>query len=195
MDVGRLFIGLALPDELKHGLAELQRGLKRKVPGSCSWTRPGAWHVTLAFLGDTPMDKLADLETALAGVAWRAFALRPGGCGFFPSMSRPRVLWVGAAEGGGAMAALARDIGQALEPLGFTPDPRPFTAHLTVARIKHGPPGADWRKAMDEVNRARWPKTLIDRFVLWRSYLGGEAGGGGRPGPLHVPLREFGASG
>jgi 2'-5' RNA ligase len=201
MDIARLFVGLPLPESYQDGLAALTKSLKYVVPGSCSWTRPGSWHVTLKFLGDVPMDNAEAVRAALAAVAWKPFAFRAGGAGFFPNIHHPRVAWVGAAEGGAACIALAAAIEAALTPLGFAPDSRPFSTHLTVARIKSSPRGADWHRTLAAMLAASWPDAVMDRFVLWRSYLGNSRQGSGEgsvaspPGPRHVPLWEFGASG
>jgi RNA 2',3'-cyclic 3'-phosphodiesterase len=72
----------------------------------------------------------------------RAFGAAFSSVGGFPNLKRPRVLWVGVAEGAEAMAALAGDVEEALVPLGFAPETRGFHAHFTLARFpKPGPIG------------------------------------------------------
>lgn len=195
MELARLFIGLPLPESYQEGLGALVRTLKPVVPASCSWTRPGSWHLTLKFLGDTPLTALPAIQAALAEVPFEPFTFRAGGGGFFPSIERPRVMWVGAAGGGGRIRELAEWMQAALEPLGFPSETRPFSAHLTVARIKSCRYGADWKKPLGILLKTGWPETVMDRFVLWRSYLGGGEAADGPPGPRHVPLGDFGAAG
>ncbi|WP_051272668.1 RNA 2',3'-cyclic phosphodiesterase [Fundidesulfovibrio putealis] len=202
----RLFVGLPLPESYQQGLAGLIRTLAPLVPGTCSWTKPGNWHLTLAFLGDVPLNIVPDLCAALASVRWEAFPFMAGGGGFFPSPECPRVFWVGAAEGGRPCRELAWAVKDALASFGLGQDARPFAAHLTLARIRSSRPGADWKRPLGEVQGANWPQVVMDRFVLWRSYLGGALGEGtpegpaenvraGQPGPRYLPLGEFGASG
>lgn len=206
----RLFVGLPLPESYQRGLADLTRTLKPLVPGTCSWTNPGNWHLTLAFLGDVPLQIVPDLCAALATVRWEAFAFMAGSGGFFPSPECPRVFWVGAAQGGRPCRELAWAVKDALAPFGLARDARPFAAHLTLARIRSSRPGADWKRPLDAVLKAQWPQAVMDRFVLWRSYLGGALGGAlgegtpdvpgedvraGQPGPRYLPLGEFGATG
>ncbi|GFK95251.1 RNA 2',3'-cyclic phosphodiesterase [Fundidesulfovibrio magnetotacticus] len=224
MDAARLFVGLPLPPVLRDGLAALRRVLEPLSPVPCAWTRPGEWHLTLKFLGDTPLERIPSLKAALEGVAWEAFTLRPGGAGTFPERGAPRVLWAGLALGGPECAALARAVKQALAPLGFAPEARAFAAHLTVARAKGAAPSAAWRPALEALEAARWEAVRMERMVLWRSYAAGRGavsvgpvrhgavGGGGTqgvvpgvgagsaggsrpPGPRHVPLWEGGAPG
>jgi 2'-5' RNA ligase len=206
----RLFVGLPLPESYQQGLAGLTRTLGPLVPGSCSWTKPGNWHLTLAFLGNAPLEIVPDLCAALSSVRWETFAFMAGGGGFFPSPECPRVFWVGAAEGGRHCRELAWAVKDSLAPFGVAQDARPFAAHLTLARIRSSRPGVDWNRPLGEVLKARWPQAVMDRFVLWRSYLGGALGGSqeegtpgspgedvraGQPGPRYLPLGEFGASG
>ncbi len=197
MELARLFVGLPLPESYQEALSGLLRELKPAVPGKCSWTKPGNWHVTLKFLGDVPMEILPDVSAALSCVSFKPITFKAGGGGYFPSAERPRVLWAGAAEGGAACSALASDVEAAMAQVGFAPEERPFSVHLTLARVKSSRSGADWKKPLGIVVKARWPEIVLDRFVLWRSYLGGEEGGagGGPPGPRYVPLGEYGASG
>lgn len=196
MELARLFVGLPLPEEYQSGLGKLLESLKPVVPGHCSWTRPGNWHMTLKFLGDVPAETIPDVCAALAGVPWKPFGFRAGGGGFFPSAERPRVMWVGAAQGGAQCLELASSVELALAGVGFEPEARPFSAHLTVARVKSSRPGADWKRPLGVLLRTQWPEAAMNRFVLWRSYLGeGERGPEGSPGPRHVPLGEYGASG
>lgn len=208
IQAARLFVGLPLPEAYQRGLARLTAALRPLVPGACSWTKPGNWHLTLAFLGDVPLERIPELGAALAGVTWDPFGFRAGGGGFFPSPECPRVLWVGAAEGGRPCRELAWAVKEALAPLGLGQEARPFAAHLTLARIRSSRPRADWKGTLDEVQKAQWPLTVMERFILWRSYLGearkaqaadsaGAAGSasGGQPGPRYLPMGEFEASG
>ena len=72
-------------------------------------------------------------ERAAAGIP--PFALALGAAGAFPSTQRPRVLWLGAAQGGDALVALAQRLDFALAAEGFPPAERPFAPHLTLGRV------------------------------------------------------------
>lgn len=136
MEFHRLFIGLPLPEAYQLALEALTTVLRPHVRSKCAWTKPCDWHLTLKFLGDTPIVAIPAIQAALSAVAWEPFAFTAGGGGFFPSALRPRVLWVGAGQGGRETCALAASIESALAGLGMAPDARPFTVHLTLARIK-----------------------------------------------------------
>jgi 2'-5' RNA ligase len=127
----RAFIGIPLPRAYQDGLAALGPALAAAAPSGLGLTRPGSWHLTLKFLGDIPREGPGGDEAvarALAGVVWEGFALQGGGGGFFPGPARPRVVYVGLAEGAEACRALAARVETALAPLGLRrragPSPR-----------------------------------------------------------------------
>ena len=133
----RSFVAVELTDEVRQALGAVQRDLKTQAPpGAVRWTRPDSIHLTLQFLGDVPPDQIEAVAGALrAACAGRApFAFELAGAGVFPNVNRPRVVWVGVVEPSGALAALQQRVGQALAPLGFPPEERGFTPHLTIGR-------------------------------------------------------------
>jgi len=98
------------------------------------WMPRAQWHVTLQFLGRVDdADAVVDgLRAAASDVA--SFDVRLGGGGAFAKARAGTVLWVGVAEGGDAMGALAGAVMTATTPLGFVAEARPFRPHLTLAR-------------------------------------------------------------
>ncbi|MEX2246399.1 MAG: RNA 2',3'-cyclic phosphodiesterase [Dehalococcoidia bacterium] len=150
----RLFVAVDLPDDVRRALADATSMLKRAgVDEGLRWVRPEGIHVTLKFLGETPSSKIpaitSALENALAGAP--AFELRPEGLGTFhggrnphftrehPRESYPnniRVLWVGVEGETALLAALASKVDEALVPLGLAAEKRPYSAHLTLARVR-----------------------------------------------------------
>lgn len=129
----RLFVAVELSEDVKQELV----ALKADIPGA-TWVKPAAMHLTLRFLGDDidPV-RLTPLITALAAVKAAPFTLALRGTGRFPPGSRrpARVLWVGIAEQP-ALAALHKAIEQAVAAVGFPPEDRDFSPHITLARLK-----------------------------------------------------------
>ncbi len=114
------------------------------------WTRPEGQHLTLKFLGETPADEMRAFTTGLgAALAGRqAVTVSLGGSGFFPSPRRPRVAWIGGrADGGGELAAA---VDAAAVAVGFPAERRPWSLHLTQARLDRG-----------------WPRGAVERFLEW----------------------------
>ncbi len=183
--MARLFVAIHLPREYQDGLAQLTASLKGRLRSRLAWTRPGNWHLTLKFLGDTDETRITAITKALRSVPFTAFDLQAGDAGFFPDMKRPRVFWLGLAQGGDACRALARNIEGALEPLGFAPEARPFEGHLTLARVKQGR-GDDWAGLKALARKKEWPVFRAHSFTLQQSELTPQ-------GPKYSVLGLFGA--
>jgi RNA 2',3'-cyclic 3'-phosphodiesterase len=130
----RLFIAIAIPDDVRKALADLLQEL-RAIEPSAKWVRAENLHVTLKFLGHTEPEKLRAIEQALKAIrSPQPVALQFRGLGFFPNEKRPRVFWTGMAASAN-LRSLAEDIDHAATGLGFPAENRPFAPHLTLARF------------------------------------------------------------
>ena len=187
----RLFLALALPQAYQDGLARLLRDPLWRGPAKLSLTRPGNWHLTLKFLGDTPSQAVPGITRALSAVDFEPFELKAQGCGFFPGQARPRVIWLGLEKGGADCRALVRQIDSALQPLGIAPQERPFVAHLTLARLRRSGRGEDFLELAEKINSTSWEGFCADSFGLWQSQLPGSGGAG----PRYELLASFAARG
>ena len=130
-------MALLLDPAVRAALGAAIEGLRPTVRG-VAWVTPENLHLTLKFLGGVEPARLdavlAALGPAAAGVAPFDAAVR--GLGAFPTASRPRVIWAGVVEGAGAMGELAARVDLALAALGFPREARPFTAHVTLGRVR-----------------------------------------------------------
>lgn len=134
----RAFIAIELTDELKSILGEIGHKLDERIPaGTVRWVKPAAMHLTLVFLGDTATSKLAAIEQAMTAAVARIppIEFHASALGCFPNCSRPRVVWVGVDEPAGWLRRLKATLDAQLEPLGFVPERRAFSAHLTLGRV------------------------------------------------------------
>jgi len=177
MEIIRAFIAIPLPQSLLDKLTALQRRLEKQIsPRSVRWVRPEGIHLTLKFLGDTPVDKLPDIKAALAAVARHAPActFTVEGLGCFPNPHRPRVVWVGVQEPTGRMAALQDGIEEVVAPFGYPPEGRGFTPHLTLGRVRRRAPRSDATQVGQVVTRTTvglLAEVPADHFALIRSIL------------------------
>lgn len=133
----RTFIALELDAPQQHVLSNIIRQGKRSLP-DLRWVDPVGIHLTLAFLGELSDEQL---ERALAAAQYAAtivdsFDYRLSGLGTFGPPRQPRVLWMGISEPSGVLTLLYQALALALEERGFAPETRPFSPHLTLARIK-----------------------------------------------------------
>jgi len=148
----RAFLAVELSQELQAELATVQQNLKRRIEPEMkrdtriSWTKPASIHLTIKFLGD--MDEQV-IDPMLVAVEQTVGSQIPVNVplerlGAFPRPQSPRVLWVGPSEnwerGGEAtrIAEIHGAIEQACEGFSFLRETRPFSPHLTLARIKVG---------------------------------------------------------
>jgi RNA 2',3'-cyclic 3'-phosphodiesterase len=144
----RLFIALEPPDAVRRRVAALAAEVKRAAGRGADevrWIPAENLHLTVQFLGAVPEERVADVTAAVRAVAAgaRPLALEVKGAGGFPNARRPRVLWLGL-HGDVALAqALVAELGRRLAPLGFPPEARPWSAHLTIGRARdpRGAPG------------------------------------------------------
>jgi 2'-5' RNA ligase len=138
MEKIRSFIAIELPGELKQALTELQRKFKSAGSLPVKWVDPGNIHLTLKFLGDIDAADTSKIITALeeAVRGLPPFNLEVRGLGVFPNMSRIQIIWVGLYGDLGKLSQLQKRIETSLKPLGFPPEARPFSPHLTLARVR-----------------------------------------------------------
>lgn len=190
METLRTFIAIVLPDPIIRQLAQVQRQLERQAPSeSVRWVRPEGIHLTLKFLGDTPVGKLDAIRTALAAVASRASpcTFTVGGLGCFPNPRRPRVIWVGIQTAGGELTALQQAVEAAMKPLGFPPEGREFTPHLTLGRVRDRISPADMARIgalVSSTDIGTLGEVQARGFALIQSIL--------KPsGAEYIPLAEF----
>lgn len=169
MTTERLFVGISLDVEVRHGLAaHLDADLAGSdLPGRP--VRPVNWHLTLRFLGDTDevtRDRfLGALEETLPGPP---FTMGFGALGAFPRASRATVLWLALDRGADRLASWALACETAARRAGLEAEDRPFRPHVTLSRIR---PPADVRSILDETNRFPLAQ-VVDAATLFRSTLG-----------------------
>lgn len=137
MEQVRSFIAIELPDELKLGLAQLESQLKTGHPTGVKWVDPSGIHLTLKFLGSIAVDRTSEITRAMEAAAQgiSPFHLEAKDLGVFPNLRRVQVVWVGISGEVDKLSQLQQHLDSNLARLGFTPESRPFTPHLTLARL------------------------------------------------------------
>ncbi len=138
MEQIRSFIAIELPEALKLELVELQARLKTADPGGVKWVDPQSIHLTLKFLGNIAADRTGDIIRAMneAARGIPPFQLTIGGLGVFPNPRRAQVAWVGLSGQVDKLARFQAQLEASLARLGFAPETRPFSPHLTLARLR-----------------------------------------------------------
>ena len=139
MSKTRTFIAIEALDQV-HASALTAIDRLRSAADNVKWVEPDNLHWTLQFLGDLTDVEMAEvcLRTVRTAATHEAFTVEAKGIGAFPSIHRPRTLWLGAGEGAEQMIELHDSIEQALRSLGFHGENRQFVPHLTLGRVNRG---------------------------------------------------------
>jgi len=179
----RLFFALELPAGVKDSLAQIQRRLKASR-ADVRWVRLESIHLTLKFLGNVEAGRVEELISAAgpAAAACPPLRLRPASAGCFPRLMSPRVVWTGLEGDLEPLGRLAAGLEAALAELGFPPEGRPFSPHLTLGRVK----SSRGRVELIETVRGLWdfqgPEFTARELILFRSQLD-------PAGAVYTPLR------
>jgi len=162
----RLFLAVALTDEVRHGLAAFLGERVIRLPGRP--TPPDNWHLTLRFLGSTDaLQRDRVLEFLDEHLIVQPFILGFTDLGAFPKPSRATVLWLGIGRGRGELTAMAAVCEEAATSAGFEQEDRPFHPHLTLSRIR---PPVSVEGVVEQVEA--FPlKMEVDRLTVYRSHL------------------------
>ncbi len=171
MSVLRAFIAVELPASLREEIIQETAELRREVDSTkVRWLPSQNLHLTLKFLGSispTSIEELAGMIKREAD-SFPPFAMTINGMGCFPNARKPRVIWVGLVAPA-VLETLQRAIESGAERLGYEPEERPFSPHLTIGRVRQNLPGADvqtLRAALDKGSFTNWEGTqLRDRLL------------------------------
>lgn len=133
----RLFIAVPLPED---AIALVDRTVEtlRREPWPVKWSDSHNAHITLHFLGEVDPASAEVLRLALGApiAAQDAFDLRTADLGAFPTIRKPRVLWLGLWGPVHRLETLHATIGTTLEHLEFSLDEREFRPHITLGRVR-----------------------------------------------------------
>ena len=165
----RLFTALEVPADIRLRLS-LLRG---PLPGA-HWIDPDNMHLTLRFAGDITEHEANDFAQALDGVSAAALAFDITGVGSFGG-KHPTILYADIAPNE-ALDALQRQHERAARIAGLAAEPRPFKAHVRLARLRQTrvTPVARFLETYGDL---RLGPISVERFVLFSA----RAGTGGGP--------------
>ncbi len=176
-DTLRAFVAVELADETRAVIRKVEGVLQAApVARAVKWVDPAQMHITVKFLGETPVAKLDALRAALdrVGAAHAPFALHLAGLGTFPGGQRVRVVWIGLDQGVAPLVALTNDAETALTALGFAPERHDPSPHVTLGRVRDHAT-LDERRQLGDILRGlrvpEFPVVQVDHLSLMRSHL------------------------
>lgn len=183
-DLLRTFVAVKI--EPSPQLRQVLNDLKNALSGeSVKWVAPNHLHLTLKFLGDTWPSQVDEISEELnqAAKLYSPFSFELEGLGIFKNKGMPRVLFANIKEGE-ELQLLASEIEKRLEKLGFEPESRSFTPHLTLARIKFLKNKKAFYQAVEKYQETFFQPVTIDELVFYRSILKPE-------GPEYISLNAL----
>ncbi len=179
----RTFIAVEVDDYVRQRALDLM-DILRTAQADVKWVEPENLHITVKFLGEVLSRDIYHICQAVkkAVATFEPFPLVVGGAGAFPDVVRPRTIWLGFTQGSEELVRLQRSVEEALVPLGFPREGRPFKAHLTLGRVRRANPGLG-RLAQLLRDQADFTgaETYVEQVVVFSSQLTPQ-------GPIYEPL-------
>ena len=168
----RSFIAIDLPEETRKALEDIQKELKQCGAG-VRWVKPSSIHLTLKFLGNIHPAQVEDIALAVAEEVRDEPPITLGatGLGAFPSRRKPRVIWIGMEGEVQRFTRIQARVENALEPLGFVREKRPFRPHLTIGRVKDRRRLQSLIDAMATLDMPQFDSFDVTEIILYKSDL------------------------
>lgn len=176
MSLLRVFIATEFPSNTLEAI-EKQTARLRQTLGNdiIRWVPTQNMHLTLKFIGDIAASHLDFLKQLLTREAesHKPFDLQIGGLGSFPNPRRPRILWLGL-HAPAELLSMQKGIEAGAARLGYQPEERPFSPHLTIGRARQNidlPEFQKIRTALDTTQLGNISPARMDAIHLFKSDL------------------------
>jgi len=182
----RLFLAAEIGERLAGRAADLIRDLEKRAADAAprarvTWLTPDRLHITIRFIGEVDDVRAAAIAAALQlPLDVGPFDLTLNGTGAFPKRGPPRVLWAGIEQGRDALITVEREISSRLTAFGIPPEGRPYSPHLTLARVREAK-GLRSAALLEGLEDRSLGTTHIEAITLFQSRLSPK-------GPTYVPL-------
>jgi RNA 2',3'-cyclic 3'-phosphodiesterase len=168
----RAFLAIELPEALRPGLAQVQEELKRSR-ADVRWVAVNNIHLTLKFFGNVPDEEIDTLALAAreAAAETAPLQLQATVAGAFPSPNAPRVVWLGLGGDLVPLTQLFYRLEKAFAALGYPPETRAFSPHLTLGRVKSPANRERLAKLLANLPPVDWPPFEVKELILFQSVL------------------------
>lgn len=183
-EIIRSFIAFDIDSEaILKRMTDVQSALA-KTGADLKLVEPKNIHITIRFLGNITLPMADKIHDEMRKIQFAPFDVKIQGVGAFPNMRYPRVVWAGITQGADQLRSIFSQLEPRLRILGFKPDPKGFSPHLTIARVKSGRNKAELAKFLTENANYEFGVVKADCLRLKRSDLTPK-------GPIYSTLREF----
>jgi 2'-5' RNA ligase len=140
-------------------------------------------HITLKFFGELEESKTLKIAEVIQRMAFKPFKLNFKGVGVFPALSRPSVIWAGVTGDVSEMLKVFSDLEKELKALGFEPERRPFSPHITLCRVRSGKNRSLLATAINGMENESFGELEVKTIKLKKSILT-------RSGPIYNTIAE-----
>ena len=167
----RAFIAIDIDPQVRENITRAIGQLRSRVL-EVRWIAPANFHLTLKFLGDIEQTQIEAIGAALEERLrpFPRFTINAKGLGVFLDLRRPRIMWIGLA--GNELTTLAAQVELALLPLGFAPEKRNFTPHLTIGRWRQTDrPSKTLGQELESLKDYQFGASNVDEVILFQSVL------------------------
>ena len=151
-------------------LVEAQRAL-RNLGADLKLVEPQNIHATVRFLGEVPATTIDLVKEQMSEVKFSPFDMEFVGLGAFPNLRRINVVWVGMRKGSDEISRIFEQLEPRFRKIGFDPDRKGFSPHVTIARVKSGRTREELAKFVDEMRDTPFGVIHVEELRLKRSVL------------------------
>lgn len=182
----RTFIAITLNPGIQDALKKIQTHL-RKTGADVRWVKPENIHLTLKFLGETPLPMIEEMTHLLRTtvVGFNPFPCSLTHLGAFPKIEHPQVIWIGIQQGKTETTQIAYKLEDHFEPLGFKKEKRKFDAHVTLGRVRSGMNRLALGKEIKQYRLQEEISQDVDHLVFYKSTLTSQ-------GPIYEVIAKVG---
>jgi len=179
----RSFIAFDIDSELVLKRLSEAQNILTSTGADLKLVNPQNIHVTMRFLGNISPPMVDSIHEEMKKISFTTFEIELKGLGAFPSLRYARVVWAGIRKGADELAKVFNQLEPRLRGLGFKPDPKGFSPHLTIARVKTGRHKAELIKCVEDLADYEFGIIKADYLRLKKSVLTPK-------GPIYTTLRE-----
>jgi len=160
------------------------QSLLAKTGADLKLVEPKNIHITIRFLGNITPATAEKIHEEMKKLQFTPFEVKICGTGAFPHLRYPRVLWAGITQSVEQLQSIFNQLEPRLRSLGFAPDPKGFSPHLTIARVRSGRNKAELAKCILENANTEFGVIRAECLRLKKSDLTPK-------GPIYSTLKEF----
>ena len=184
----RAFVAMDMDEaSVVSKLVDAQRAL-RDVGADLKLVEPENIHATVRFLGEVPAATIELVKEQMNEVKFSPFGMEFVGLGAFPNLRRINVVWVGMRKGSEEISRIFEQLEPGFRKIGFEPDRKGFSPHVTIARVKTGRMREELAKFVDEMRDTPFGVIHVEELRLKRSVLTPK-------GPVYSTIHTVRASG